>query len=331
MSDPLLTSVLSRIAALPPPSLDEWSAIMQVVAELRHRASECGSLEHVYTEHIKHFQNTMRDVDELQASNAELRAQISAAGVPGLDGMSPPVSNGAAAKGLDRITALRAQLSVAGVQRPDGMSPPLSNGSAAKGLADDRVAAALRETAPCNNDCEIHGVPFGATTLVARNLPSKCCQDVLLQMWPPQACAINYLYLPFNIKQRRQAGYCFLNFCSWEAADAFFKIWHLREFQDIAGRSKQLQLKVASLQGVEANLRHLKAENIEGVLNDRYVPVVLDEACRPLDFRALVASLPSERGLQEAGPRTGLLRIAGGPEPRRDGRRLASESSSDRG
>ena len=99
------------------------------------------------------------------------------------------------------------------------------------------------------------------------------------------------MYLPFNIKQRRTAGYGFFNFTSWEAAESFREVWqgHVLRRGD---KTKRLRFSVALMQGVLANLQYLKANNIEGVQNDKYLPSIFQGGRRIPDIRGILASLP---------------------------------------
>merc|ERR1719329_1535674 len=153
-------------------------------------------------------------------------------------------------------------------------------------------------------DEQSHTISASLTTLKIDNLPSTWSQDFLLELWPPEANCINYVYVPFNMRQRRTTHYAFLNFTSCRSAERFRLAWHEHQFGvSSTGRELVLKVSAAPVQGVEESIRHLKARNIEGVLNDKYFPAVFDPHFRRLIFRDLVAALPPSPA-QGAQPRT---------------------------
>jgi len=147
-------------------------------------------------------------------------------------------------------------------------------------------------------------IPASLTTLKVDNLPSTWSQNFLLEVWPPEANSINYVYVPFNLRQRRTTHYAFLNFTSSGSAERFRLAWHEHQFGvSSTGRELLLKVSAAPVQGVEESIRHLKARNIEGVLYDKYLPAVFDPHFRRLIFRDLVAALPPSQA-QGAQPQT---------------------------
>jgi len=114
-------------------------------------------------------------------------------------------------------------------------------------------------------------IAYGLTTLVVRNVPSRYTKEDLLHHWPPDG-TFDFLYLPFNRKQRRTAGYLFMNFTSHDAAVLFYKKWHGKQLDQ--GTARKLSIRAAEIQGLEENLRHLIDANIHQTINPRYLPSV---------------------------------------------------------
>jgi len=131
---------------------------------------------------------------------------------------------------------------------------------------EDRNAQTLQPTS-CPVAC-------GHTTLVIRNMPSKYTKEAILQEWPPDG-TFDFLYLPFNHKQRRTAGYVFMNFTSHGAALDFYKKWHGKVLQNHA-TTRKLSIRAAEIQGLEENLRHLVGLNIHKITNPKHLPSVFN-------------------------------------------------------
>jgi len=113
------------------------------------------------------------------------------------------------------------------------------------------------------------------TTLVVRNIPARYTKEELLQEWPPDG-GFDFLYLPFNQKQKRTAGYCFVNFTSSEAAVAFYCQWHGKWLHTSKRATKKLSVAAAEVQGLEANLQHLVHCGIQRIKNTKYLPSVFN-------------------------------------------------------
>jgi len=114
----------------------------------------------------------------------------------------------------------------------------------------------------------------GLTTLIIRNVPARYTKEMLIREWPADG-AYDFLYLPFNFKQKRTAGFAFLNFTSHEAAVAFHRQWHGKPLRD-HGTAKNLNISAADVQGLEENVRHLFASNISRVKNIKFLPSVFN-------------------------------------------------------
>jgi len=145
-------------------------------------------------------------------------------------------------------------------------------------------------------------IACGLTTLVVRNVPSRYTKEDLLHLWPPDG-TFDFLYLPFNRKQRRTAGYLFMNFTSHDAAVAFYKEWHGKQLHE-EGPARKLSIRAAEIQGLEENLRHLIDANVHQNTNPKYLPSVFS-GVHELLFTELVEQMTNGRGseriLQDAG------------------------------
>jgi len=115
----------------------------------------------------------------------------------------------------------------------------------------------------------------GVTTLVVRNVPARYTKEELLQEWPPDG-TFDFLYLPFNHRQKRAAGYCFVNFTSHEAAVTFCNQWHHKWLSASKHTGKKLSIGAAEFQGLEANLQHLAHCGIQRIKNTKYLPSVFN-------------------------------------------------------
>jgi len=115
-------------------------------------------------------------------------------------------------------------------------------------------------------------LPHGFTTLVVRNVPARYTKVMLMKEWPPDG-TYDLLYLPFNFKQKRGAGFAFVNFTSHEAAVSFYRQWHGKSLRD-QGTAKLLSIVVSEAQGLEENLRHLASSNVGRIKNPKFLPSV---------------------------------------------------------
>jgi len=127
----------------------------------------------------------------------------------------------------------------------------------------------------------------GVTTLVIRNIPARYTKVMLLQEWLVDG-TFDFIYLPFSFKQKRTAGYVFLNFTSSAAASAFQSQWHGRPL--CAEVSSKLSIGAAEVQGLEENVWHLIKCKINRVKNPKYLPSVFDGA-REVPFGEYVEQL----------------------------------------
>jgi len=139
-----------------------------------------------------------------------------------------------------------------------------------------------------NGPAQLNALEPSVTTLSVRSIPFKTSQEDLIALWPP-TWGYDFIHLPYSFKQRRPAGYAFLNFISNEAAQRFYNEWEGKHFTT-NGRTKALSINAAHLQGSLANLEHLQTQGIGEVLNHKYLPALYygtDRIC----FRAVLREL----------------------------------------
>lgn len=186
-------------------------------------------------------------------------------------------------------------------QRPQGLNlssgPRVSAASPACSFSSDPcvttgssvTTAPLSQSLSSEDAWDQEPIPPGNTTIVVHNIPGRCTKDELLSAWPPAQTGIDYLYVPFNIWQRRTSGYVFVNFTSWEAAELFRAQWHGRSFTS-AGKTKRLGVAVAKVQGFIGNIRYILDSNVLAIQNEKYLPTVFRDG-RRVNLRELIASL----------------------------------------
>jgi len=146
---------------------------------------------------------------------------------------------------------------------------PQTNSPAAEGLRTLQSNQPESALAKLNSATVAHGL----TTLVVRNVPSRYTKETLMKEWPADG-TYDFLYLPFSFKQKRTAGYAFVNFTTHEAAVNFHTRWHRKSLHE-QGAARKLSISVADIQGVEGNLRHLvHCNSISRTKNWKYLPSV---------------------------------------------------------
>jgi len=139
----------------------------------------------------------------------------------------------------------------------------------------------------CELSPSAQGDMGGVTTLVIRNIPARYTKVMLLQEWLVDG-TFDFIYLPFSFKQKKTAGFVFLNFTSSAAASAFQSQWHGRPL--CAEVSSKLSIGAAEVQGLEENVWHLIKCKINRVKNPKYLPSVFDGA-REVPFGEYVEQL----------------------------------------
>lgn len=256
----------------PRPQLDEWSLIMDLIAQSSAALEDSARLLDVYRTQSALVLKSLAEIAELEHANAELRAQA----------QHPPPRIPEDALLAER----RADLPL---QPPPRIAEPPA--TVQGGLN------AVGGTEPTDGD----SLPPGATTLMIRNIPARCSVQDLLDMWPPNG-SYDLLHLPFSAKQHRPSGYAFVNFTSYEAAVAFRQCWN-GTLLEKGGKSKRLSIMASATQGFEENILRCGSASIA---SERYVPVVFNGAAK-LDFQAVLAAVRASgpglaRHLRPAAP-----------------------------
>jgi len=111
-----------------------------------------------------------------------------------------------------------------------------------------------------------------------------------MQEWPADG-TYDFLYLPFNLKQKRSAGFAFVNFTSHAAAVDFYSRWHGKSLRD-QGTAKRLSISTGEPQGLEENVRHVAACN--RVKNSKYLPSVFN-GIDEVPFEELLEQITTSR------------------------------------
>lgn len=98
----------------------------------------------------------------------------------------------------------------------------------------------------------------GLTTFMVRNIPLLYTLEMLLEEWPNSG-EYDFLYLPFSCLMRRNLSYAFINFASHESGVIFKERWQKKRLARSTAR-RPLNISYAEVQGLEANLKQLKAK-----------------------------------------------------------------------
>jgi len=141
-----------------------------------------------------------------------------------------------------------------------------------------RVQAEVVPAMPSSTTSGIGSHPkldHGVTTLAIRNLPPRFTKEVFLKKWPSDGM-YDFIYLPFSRKQRRTAGYAFMNFISHEAALAFHSQWDQKKLDDNGTAKKRLDISAAEVQGLDGNIQHWIAGNVEHTQHWQHLPSVFN-------------------------------------------------------
>lgn len=123
------------------------------------------------------------------------------------------------------------------------------------------------------------------TTLTVRNIPARYSQAQLIKEWPPGG-SYNFLQLPCCPVSNRSLGFAFINFLSAEAARIFYATWHGQRLAS-HGTNRRLSVSIATVQGFEANLKHVM-QSLGGKLIDAdRLPAIFQDG-REVDFMSLM-------------------------------------------
>jgi hypothetical protein len=130
-------------------------------------------------------------------------------------------------------------------------------------------------------------LPHGVTSLMVRGLPQEVSQrDLLLEVQRSHSFAgkVDFCYMPRDFASGKNRGHAFLNFVTHEAATEFHRVWHGRP--TCAGRpatgASGVDISVAALQGLAANMAKWDSPRTRRVRNPDYKPFVLDSGAARL-------------------------------------------------
>lgn len=118
-----------------------------------------------------------------------------------------------------------------------------------------------------------HGIPWGVTTLMVRNIPGRYTLDMLLKEWPNTDGAYDFLYLPMSIERKRNVSFCFLNFVTFNDAVNFAAKWQRRRLEHFRTR-RPLDISAADLQGREENITQILTAKVYRIRNVHFQPAI---------------------------------------------------------
>lgn len=120
------------------------------------------------------------------------------------------------------------------------------------------------------------------TTLMIRNVPSRFTQQTMLSHISERFSldAIDFFYLPVDFRTGKSLGYCFVNFVSGSALEAF-----LEAFQGLklsATSAKTLSIDRAKVQGLDRNCNLFKTSSVMVVAPLEFRPMIQCSECKRL-------------------------------------------------
>jgi RNA recognition motif-containing protein len=113
-------------------------------------------------------------------------------------------------------------------------------------------------------------------TLMLRNIPNKYTQDVLLEELAMHLQSMDFFYLPIDFRNQCNLGYAFLNFKDGAAAQAFQATFDSNRLARFPQSPKVLQVHMARVQGLQANVKRLRNSTVMGMLTEDCKPVLFD-------------------------------------------------------
>jgi len=123
-------------------------------------------------------------------------------------------------------------------------------------------------------------------TLMLRNIPNKYTQDVLLEELARYLPSIDFFYLPIDFRNQCNLGYAFLNFKDGAIANAFQSAYDGNRLARFPQSPKVLQVHMARVQGLQANVKRLRNSSVMGMLTEDCKPVLFEGGeMKPLGHR----------------------------------------------
>lgn len=119
-------------------------------------------------------------------------------------------------------------------------------------------------------------------TVMLRNIPNMITRDMLKKDFESLGVLqyIDFLYLPVDMRHRRNVGYAFVNI-KGGGTEKFYNAYNQRRL-DKGMNDKRCQINLASVQGLEANIETYR-NSVVMCLSERYQPLLFENGV-PLDF-----------------------------------------------
>lgn len=116
------------------------------------------------------------------------------------------------------------------------------------------------------------------TTAMLRNIPNRFTQATLMQEIDAAGFEGEYdfFYLPMDIQNRTNVGYCFINFTSCAGLQKFMSVFVGYAFQKHSGQ-KIAQVSEAHVQGFVENISHFSNRAVAHSRNGQYRPIVIHQ------------------------------------------------------
>lgn len=159
----------------------------------------------------------------------------------------------------------------------------------AKTMQSDFDADARQGVAP-TTALKSEPLPHGVTTLIVRNIPARCTQASLLDLWPPEG-VYNLLHLPYDHRRKCHVGKAMINFVSSMAAEAFRAKWQGGLVSPKA-KVKKLSMVAADVQGLRGYLDNLLPLWRSGRMKNKIdIPIIIQPDGSFGDFKALMTEI----------------------------------------
>jgi len=170
----------------------------------------------------------------------------------------------------------------------DGLPGPLQNSQSVEVVSMSHVLKDLGDTdrygvsasPSASSDARVRKEKKDASarrsdvTMMLRNIPNRYTQDVLLEELRPHLSSLDFFYLPIDFRNQCNLGYAFLNFKDGTAAEAFKASYDGYRLARYPLSHKVLQVNMARVQGLKANVKRLRQSTVMSMLTDENKPVL---------------------------------------------------------
>lgn len=113
----------------------------------------------------------------------------------------------------------------------------------------------------------------GTRTVLVQNIPSRCTRAELLEAFPAEG-SYDFVYLPYQARQRRTCGFAILDFVSPAAALAFKEWAHGRPLPQTRRPCKPLKVMPSTVQGLLCNVLLAAQKLAREAEIESYMPLV---------------------------------------------------------